>query len=253
MRGFSLVELSIVLVILGLLTGGILTGRNLIRAAELRSVITDIQRYQTAIYTFRDAYSGLPGDIRNATDFWGEAHADPTTCATTESTSALTCNGNGDGKLSNTVGHAHETFRAWQHLANAGMAEGSYAGISLNTTSAYVAKAGYNVPAGKISSSLFCFRYASGSSLHFASTDGNSIYFGTNAGTNTDCDSPVLSTGEAWNVDKKNDDGRPGTGKIRSFNADSRPCASDNDPTIAEYRLDRTDNNSCNLVILTGF
>jgi prepilin-type N-terminal cleavage/methylation domain-containing protein len=47
-QGFSLIELSIVLVILGLLTGGILTGQNLIRAAELRSITTQHQGYQTA-------------------------------------------------------------------------------------------------------------------------------------------------------------------------------------------------------------
>ena len=69
---FSLVELSIVLVILGLLTGGILTGQNLIRAAELRSVVTEFQTYQTAVMTFRDKYFALPGDMTNATDFWGE-------------------------------------------------------------------------------------------------------------------------------------------------------------------------------------
>lgn len=73
MRGFSLVELSIVLVILGLLTGGILSGQSLIRAAELRSVVTDIQQIQTSIYSFRDRYMALPGDMKDATDFWGIA------------------------------------------------------------------------------------------------------------------------------------------------------------------------------------
>jgi prepilin-type N-terminal cleavage/methylation domain-containing protein len=57
---FSLVELSIVLVILGLLTGGILTGQNLIRAAELRAVVTEFNRYQTAVRTFEDKYSPFP-------------------------------------------------------------------------------------------------------------------------------------------------------------------------------------------------
>ena len=70
-QGFSLVELSIVLVILGLLTGGILTGQSLIRAAELRSVTTEFQKYQTAMMTFRDRYMALPGDMRNATAFLG--------------------------------------------------------------------------------------------------------------------------------------------------------------------------------------
>ena len=46
-QGFSLVELSIVLVILGLLTGGILAGQNLIRAAELRAVTTQINNFSS--------------------------------------------------------------------------------------------------------------------------------------------------------------------------------------------------------------
>ena len=65
-NAFSLVELSIVLAILGLLTGGILTGQTLIRAAELRAVSTEFQRYQSAVNTFRDKYFSLPCDIRNS-------------------------------------------------------------------------------------------------------------------------------------------------------------------------------------------
>ncbi|MFN7611184.1 MAG: type II secretion system protein, partial [bacterium] len=59
--GFSLIELAIVLVILGLLVGGIMSGQSLIRAAELRSVTSDLSRYESAVYTFRDKYSDLPG------------------------------------------------------------------------------------------------------------------------------------------------------------------------------------------------
>jgi len=71
--GFSLVELSIVLVILGLLTGGILGGQALIRAAELRAVTTEYDRWVTATRTFQDKYFALPGDMTNATAFWGSA------------------------------------------------------------------------------------------------------------------------------------------------------------------------------------
>ena len=60
-RAFSLVELSIVLVILGLLVGSVLAGQSLIRAAELRSVATEYNKYVTASRTFRDRYFGLPG------------------------------------------------------------------------------------------------------------------------------------------------------------------------------------------------
>ena len=90
MRAFSLVELSIVLVILGLLTGGILAGQSLIRAAELRAVTTEYQRYVAAVQTFRDKYMALPGDMPNAIAFWGAAHATPATCQTTSSTTSAT-------------------------------------------------------------------------------------------------------------------------------------------------------------------
>ena len=65
-QGFTLVELSIVLVILGLLVGGVLTGQSLIRAAELRTVSTQYATFSTAVNTFRDKYFTIPGDMTNA-------------------------------------------------------------------------------------------------------------------------------------------------------------------------------------------
>ena len=61
--GFTLIELSIVLVIIGLLVGGILSGLDLIRAAELSATISQITKYNTAVNTFRVKYGYLPGDI----------------------------------------------------------------------------------------------------------------------------------------------------------------------------------------------
>ena len=70
-QGFTLIELSIVLVIIGLIVGGILVGRDLIRAAGVRSTIAQIESYQTAANTFRGKYGYLPGDIKDpdATNF----------------------------------------------------------------------------------------------------------------------------------------------------------------------------------------
>lgn len=62
--GFTLLELSIVLIIIGLLVGGVLVGRSLIRAAELRATITQIEQLQTAVRTFQEKYNALPGDIQ---------------------------------------------------------------------------------------------------------------------------------------------------------------------------------------------
>src|ERR1700678_1068516 len=63
--GFTLIELSIVLVIIGLIIGGILTGQDLIKAAEARAQISQIEKYQTAVNAFYNKYGYLPGDIPN--------------------------------------------------------------------------------------------------------------------------------------------------------------------------------------------
>jgi prepilin-type N-terminal cleavage/methylation domain-containing protein len=64
-NGFTLIELSIVLVIIGLIVGGVLVGQNLIDAAAVRAQISQIEKYNTAANTFRGKYGYLPGDIPN--------------------------------------------------------------------------------------------------------------------------------------------------------------------------------------------
>ena len=124
LRAFSLVELSIVLVILGLLVGGVLAGQSLIRAAELRTIVSEYQRYVAATLSFRDKYFAIPGDMTNATAFWGK---DNTNCSGNTGTAATpgTCNGDGSGTV---PWNSTEMPRYWQQLALAGMVEGSYTG-----------------------------------------------------------------------------------------------------------------------------
>ncbi|MAR56598.1 MAG: hypothetical protein CMM93_05390 [Rickettsiales bacterium] len=219
-KAFSLVELSIVLVILGLLTGGILTGQSLIRAAELRSVVTEFKNYQVAMQTFRDKYFALPGDMRNATDFWGIAGGttgQDSTCYGTASTDKKTCNGNGDGMIGTTssVTQVHERFRFWQHLANAGLIEGTYTGAA-GPLGAQHAVVGTNTPTSRSGG-------GNGWYTKYSDVNGNYMGVGITASTNSSLAPARLSAEEVWNIDKKMDDGLPRTGKIFVY-PDAAPC-----------------------------
>lgn len=214
-HGFSLVELSIVLVILGLLTGGILAGQSLIHAAELRSVSTEYDKLRTATQIFRDKYFALPGDMSNATSFWGKAHPTPTTCVNTRSTGPETCDGNGDGMVVNTS-TSYEIARYWQHLANAGLIEGQYGGLG-------DVKADF--PRSKLSSdakwnTLYRSTIAANSSLIlFGGNYGHLINLGGFAVTNT------LRPEDAWTLDTKMDDGAPSTGSATTSKGSTAfPC-----------------------------
>lgn len=219
-KAFSLVELSIVLVILGLLVGGVLSGQSLIRAAELRAVSTEYNRFYTATQSFRDKYFAIPGDMNNATSFWGTAANCPGN-ASQGSTTQTTCNGNGDGQVNFTNGTSNESFRFWQHLANAGLIEGSYSGVTAND--AYLWTGGSsNSPRSKLSNAIWQTNFADNSTGTFTSIIfnyrfGNALFFGTPASASTWNYAPALKPEEAWNIDTKIDDGKPGIGKVTSY------------------------------------
>ena len=65
--GFTLVEIAIVLVIVGLLLGGVLKGQELITQAKIASISNDINSYISAVYSYQDRYKALPGDDKGAT------------------------------------------------------------------------------------------------------------------------------------------------------------------------------------------
>ena len=93
-NAFTLIELSIVLVIVGLITGGILVAQTLIHQAEIRNQIKQLQEYQTAYNVFKLKYSCVPGDCNNATTLFG----------TTDSFGNAINNGDGDGKIDTSYG-----------------------------------------------------------------------------------------------------------------------------------------------------
>ena len=219
-RAFSLVELSIVLVILGLLVGGILAGQSLIRAAELRGVTTGYDRITVAMHAFRDKYMALPGDLPIATRFWLKqtAGADCVSYSGAAQGSPGACDGNGDGYFNAAVAGSQsgEIFQFWRQLALAGLIEGNFTGQAGSGGGAH-AIINTNVPSGKISSSGYTLSYfdmrPSGDGNNYGMNYGNQITFGgANAGVDTS--SPIIRPEEAWNIDTKMDDGKPGTGRL---------------------------------------
>lgn len=242
-RAFSLVELSIVLVILGLLVGGILAGQSLIRAAELRSVSTQYQRYQASLYAFRDKYFALPGDMTNATSFWGAAHATPATCRTTSSSTALTCDGDGNGQISTVdAGVTYsEYFHAWKQLANAGLIEGTYTGIKF-CANVPCSQPGVNVPAARITNSGFSFASIpsvtnTSDANWFTGPYGNFLWFGGSVAS--DMSGLILRPEETWNMDTKLDDGNPSTGIVMTSKGGASACYVTSGSTYA-YALGTT-------------
>ena len=123
--GFTLIELSIVLVIIGLLVGGVLAGKAMIQAAEMRHAYGDLVRYESAMYTFKNKYACLPGDCANASTFFPPAPD----CNTVAINYDQTCNGNGNGSIDFYYpnNNAMEQYFYWQQLSLASLISGKFA------------------------------------------------------------------------------------------------------------------------------
>lgn len=253
--GFSLVELSIVLVILGLLTGGILGGQSLIKAAELRTVTVEYQQWQVAVNTFKGKYFALPGDMKNASQFWGAAATNGvgTTCSDVVSTGAATCNGNGDGLIEITEEGTWTNgyLRAWQHLANAGLITGTFAGTRHPSGSNHEDwhVPGWNVPQAKIGGGTGWGMCAS-DMASFGKGMRNVFVLGAPGWTSEPCCmgfSSALGGQDAWQIDTKLDDGNPAKGSITAIHGYDIPnydgCTDtgwDEDVETSNYLLDET-------------
>lgn len=104
-KGFTLIEVAIVLVIIGLLIGGIIKGRQFIENAKVKNIVKQAESLAAAVYAYQDRYKFFPGDDNTANARWGLP------------------NGNADGQIT-------EWQSAVRHLAAAGLITGSYNGTN---------------------------------------------------------------------------------------------------------------------------
>ncbi len=237
--GFTIVELGIALVVLGLIVSSLLVGQELIKAAKIRNIINQLNSYDTAASTFHLKYGGIPGDFRKA-EAYGLGSEE---CTDGDPDTIIGCNGNGDnriGRRPSTIFTTDEDIEAedveavwagdgehanfWYHLARAGLVTGNYDGDPRLVSS--VPRTGLrNV-----------FILTSSVMVNTAADDyiyANSYLLGLNRVdwdyTNLeDVDSRAgpakLLPEEAYTLDLKLDDGMALNGKVRNFESFARFC-----------------------------
>ncbi len=185
-KGFTLLELSIVLVIIGLIIGGIIVGQGLIRSGEINASLSELEQYQISVDTFKTKYQELPGDLSDASSYWPSC--DPT---------PANCDGDGDQAIDDTL--------PWFHLSLAEMIEGEFGIISstpvpgIDLPEASIGDAGvglsYGFPYGKIGNYFVLNRSRSNASLE-----------------------GVMHSAESFAVDEKVDDGNASSGEVLFIN-----------------------------------
>ena len=116
-QGFTLIEIAIVLVIIGLLLGGVLKGQELITGARVRNLISQQEGIKAAFFGFQDRYRALPGDYSAA--------------STNINCTGGCVVGDGNGRIENpNAGGNREDIYVWTHLTAAGFMNGNYLAAS---------------------------------------------------------------------------------------------------------------------------
>ncbi len=197
---FSLIELSIVLIVIGLLIAGITGGASLIKSSELRSVMGEARGYAVAVNAFYSQFNALPGDYGTALS--------PATAA-----------GDADSQIeyySNATTPVAEGIQAWLALKGIGAIDSTITAVAVGVAQTPTT----NMPASKIKSSGWAFDYNT-TSLQNVVVLTQAISTGTAA--NTLVNSATIATAaitpaDGLSIDAKIDDGVANTGKVRAVN-----------------------------------
>lgn len=212
-KGFTLVEVAVVLVIIALIVGGILVGRDLVAAAGLRATIGQIEDYDAAVQAFRTKYGGLPGDLSTL-------DADALGLFTFDNGLDL---GNANGVLdladpANDDGQfSGEAPAFWRHLSETGLIAGIYGVVGNN---AIVESTGFltddvtdvqhSIPPARLGRGNYVTAYSSDGANYF---EINGIAQISQLGEYT-VHSPGLLPSEAAAIDAKIDDGISVDGRV---------------------------------------
>ncbi len=209
--GFTLVELAIVIVIIGLITGGVLGAQSLIKSANRQSTINTIFEMDRAVRAFELEYDNWPGKLENAYDYFGSAcgsvvgachSADNDKCIDSRTGMCHSSNNKYDGDIRLIYVHLalSEIAPDLNYITNVGVSDKNCVQSTLN-----------EAPIG--GHHIFSSRRTQGRLfLHFA----NMIYTGTQGGSCTYTTSTAYTPETVKSIDEKIDNGNAVTGKITS-------------------------------------
>ena len=217
-KGFTLVELAIVMIIIGLLIGGILKGQELIANARLASAVSKIKAIDASINTFKDSYSGLPGDINRI-------GALPNCATTTKCGTA----GDGNSRIGTVAPGAaqaatSENIVAWAQLSATDMMGGVRNGATADNIIP-----GETVPQAEIPGQLYIAYSAGGAALadsvapvasvragHYLHLNNAVAAAGAATTTAAAAGTRIITANQASRIDQKLDDGHPNVGSVLS-------------------------------------
>lgn len=195
-KGFTLVELSIVLVIIGLIISSVLVGQDLVRAAEIRATVSQYEQFNAATGAFKVRYNGLPGDTRGAANF------------------GFVGDGNANGVLNQATANEHdgEYVFFWNHLGSgsAELISGSYLGTATGVT---ITNINSFTPTSKLTNNWGVYSVGSTNYYILGATTSN---VGNNYTTVA-----TINPLDAKSIDDKIDDGRPARGIVQARGANN--------------------------------
>lgn len=214
--GFTLIELSIVLVIIGLLVGGVLVGNDLIAAAEVRAQIKQIEDIKAATSTFRLKHQGLPGDLKDAVQYGFEprgafaGQGDGNRVLEGVSANAASSNSGLIG------GSAGETALFWRDLSEAELLQNSFHLANALAPSSSMIKVNHTpgiadfLPEAKLGIGTFVHVWSRDRKNYLA------ISQVTGLGATPVQALPGFTGNQAYQIDSKIDDGLPDSGVVKA-------------------------------------
>ncbi len=204
-RGFTLIEMSIVLMIIGLVIGSILGGQILINNAHKKKLISELNALTAAVHTFTVKYDALPGNFRDAYSVIGSAGGCTNIHVNTDTNG---CNGDGNGSIQTD----QEEVRAWQYLAHTRLIPGRYSG-TLSGATYFIA--GVNAPVAAYPGDNAVWGILNGTSFAGTSVFGNMFLLHSQSYGSPIKSTPSILTGsDAYDIDNKIDDGIASRGKV---------------------------------------